>query len=123
MSGRRFSMRRIIGFALLFILSSVTLVAAKNSQTFYLSSDVRAGNVQLPRGICEVTWSAPSGSHVQLTIKTDDKRTVTVPALMVERKEDRAGMVTSVVNGVTYLIEIHTRNAKFVFENGTEASK
>src|ERR1700759_1527466 len=116
-------MRRIIGFALLFILSSVTLVAAKNSQTFYLSSDVRAGNVQLPRGICEVTWSTPSGSRVQLTIKTDDKKTVTVPALMVEGKEDKAGVVTSVGNGITHLVEIHTRNAKFVFEKGAAALK
>ena len=116
-------MRCIIGFALLFILSSVTLVAAKNSQTFYLSSDVRAGNVQLPRGICEVTWSTTSGSRVQLTIKTDDKKTVTIPALMVEGKDDRAGVVTSVVNGVTYLVELHTRSAKFVFENGTEPLK
>ena len=60
---------------------------------------------------------------MHLTIKTDDKRTVTVPALMVEGKEDRAGVVTAVVNGVTYLVELHTRNGKFVFENGTEASK
>jgi len=116
-------MRRILGFALLFILSSVTLMAAKNSQTIYLNSDVRVGNVQLPRGICEVTWNTTSGSQVQLSIKTDDKNTVTVPARMVEEKEDRAGVVTSVVNGVTYLVELHTRNAKFVFENGTEASK
>ena len=116
-------MRRILGFTLLFVLSSVTLVAAKNSQTFYLSSDVRAGNVQLPRGICEVTWGTPSGSRVELTIRTDDKKTVTVPAHMVEAKDDRAGVITSVVNGVTYLVELHTRNAKFVFENGTEASK
>jgi hypothetical protein len=116
-------MKRILGFALLFALSSVTLMAAKNSQTFYLSSDARAGNVELPRGICEVTWVITSGSRVQLTIKTDDKKTVTVPALRVEGKGDRAGMVTSVVNGVTYLVELHTRNAKFVFENGPEASK
>jgi hypothetical protein len=123
MDGRRLSMRRILGFALLFILSSVTLMAAKNSQTFYLSSDVRAGNVQLPRGICEVTWSTTSGSRVQLTIKTDDKKTVTVPALIVEGKEDRAGVVTSIVNGVTYLVELHTRNAKLVFENSAAASR
>ena len=116
-------MRRVVGFALLFILCSVTLTAAKNSQTFYLSSDVRAGNVELPRGICEVTWITTSASRVQLTIKTDDKKTVTVPAHMVEGKEDRAGAVTSVVNGVTYLVELHTRTAKFVFDNGTEASK
>jgi hypothetical protein len=123
MDGRRLSTRRVLGFALLFILSSVTLMAAKNSQTFYLSSDVRAGNVELPRGICEVTWSTPSGRRVQLTIKTDDKKTVTVPALMVEGKEDRAGVVTTVVNGVTHLVELHTRNATFVFESGTKASK
>jgi hypothetical protein len=122
MAGRRFSMRRILGFALLYILSPVMLMAAKNSQTFYLSSDVRAGNVQLPRGICEVTWSTPSGPRVQLTIETDNEKTVTVPALMVEGKEDRAAVVTSVVNGVTYLVELHTRNAKFVFEKGA-ASK
>lgn len=116
-------MRRILGFALLFILSSVTLMAAKNSQTFYLSSDVRAGNVQLPRGIWEVTWSTSSGSQVQLTIKTEDKKTVTVPARMVEGKQSETGTLTSVVNGVTYLNELHTRNAKFIFENGTEALK
>jgi hypothetical protein len=123
MDRRRLSVRRIPGFALLFILSSVTLMAAKNSQTFYLSSDVRAGNVQLPRGICEVSWSTPSGSRVLLTIKADDKKTVTVPALMVEGKEDREGVVTSVVNGVMYLVELHTRNAKFIFEKGADASK
>ena len=116
-------MRRILGLVLLFVLSSVTLMAAKNSQTFYLSSDVRAGNIQLPRGICEVTWSTPSGSRVRLTVKTDDKKTVTVPARMVGEKEDRVGVVTSVMNGVTYLVELHTRNAKFVFENRPEASK
>jgi hypothetical protein len=116
-------MRRIVGLALLFLLASVTTLAAKNSQTFYLPADVRAANVELPRGICEVTWSAPSGSQVQLTIKTDDKKTVTVPARMVEGKQGETGVVTSVVNGVTYLLELHTRNVKLIFENGLEASK
>jgi hypothetical protein len=116
-------MRRILGVALLFMLSSVAVIAAKNSQTFYLPTDVRAGSVQLPRGICEVTWSTTSGSQVQLTIKTEDRKTLTVPARMVEGKQDRTGAVTSVVNGVTYLKEFHTNNAKFIFQNGIEASK
>lgn len=122
-----FPMGRIPGLALLFLLSfllsAVALLAAENSQTFYLSSDVRAGNVQLPRGICEVTWSTRSGSQVQLTIKSEDKKTVTVPARMVEGKQDRSGTVTSVVNGVTYLNELRTRNAKFILERGTEAAR
>lgn len=122
-SGRH-SMRRIRVLAFLLLLSSVGLIAAPNSQTFYLSADARAGGVHLPRGICEVTWSTPSGSQVQLTIKTEDKKTITVPARVVEGKQDRTGVITSVVNGVTYLDELHTRNAKFIFQNNTtEASK
>jgi len=116
-------MGRIPGLALLFLLSSIALLAATNSQTFYLSSDVRAGTVHLSRGICEVTWSTSTGSQVQLTIKSEDKKTVTVPARMVEGKQDRTGAVTSVVNGVTYLNELHTRNAKFILENGAETGK
>jgi hypothetical protein len=116
-------MKRVFGLVLLFLVSSAALVAAKNSQTFYLPADVRAGGIQLPRGICEVTWSAPTGSLVQLTIRTDDRRTVTVPARMVEGKQDRTGAITSVVNGTRYLDELHTSNAKFVIENGAYASK
>src|SRR5215469_11991328 len=111
-------MKRIFGIALIFMLSSAALMAAKNSQTFYLSTDVHAANVQLPRGRCEVAWSTPSGSQVQLTIKTEDKKTVTVPARMVEGKQDRTGTVTNVVGGVTYLLELHTKNAKFIFDGG-----
>jgi hypothetical protein len=116
-------MRRILGVALLFMLSSVAVLAAKNSQTFYLSTDVRAGSVQLSPGICEVTWNTTSGSQAQLTIKTEDRKTVTVPARMVEGKQDGAGVVTNVVDGVTYLVELRTKNVKFIFDNGTEASK
>jgi hypothetical protein len=116
-------MKRILGLALLLILSSVTLSAAKNSRTFYLTSDVRVGGVLLPPGICEVTWGTPTGSLVQLTIKTDDRRTVTVPARMVEGKQVTTGAVTSIINGVTYLDELHTDNAKFIFENAIGASK
>jgi hypothetical protein len=65
-------MRRILKFAFLSILFSATLMAAQNSQTFYLATAARAGNIQLPRGIYEVTWSAPSKSRVTLTIKTED---------------------------------------------------
>ena len=116
-------MRRFVWLALLLLISSGVLVAAENSQTFYLSSDVRAGNVKLPRGICEVTWSTPSGPQVKLTVTTDDQKTVVLPARMVEGKQDRSGVVTRVVNGVVYLVELHTRNAKFTFENVKDAPK
>jgi hypothetical protein len=65
-------MRRILEFVFLSILFSATLMAAQNAQTFYLATAARAGNIQLPRGIYEVTWSAPSKSRVTLTIETED---------------------------------------------------
>jgi hypothetical protein len=116
-------MRHIPGFALLSILFSVTVMAAQNSQTFYLATAARAGNIQLPRGIYEVTWSAPSKSRVTLTIKTEDKKTFKIPSRVIEGKQDRIGVVTTVVDGVSYLQEIHTSNAKFILQNEIEGSK
>jgi hypothetical protein len=116
-------MRRILGFALLSILLSAAVMAAQNSQTFYLATAARAGNIQLPRGIHEVTWSTPSKSRVALTIKTEDQKTFKILSRVIERKQDRTGVVTSVVDGVSYMQERHTSNAKFILQNGIEGSK
>jgi beta-glucosidase-like glycosyl hydrolase len=59
-------MRYMRGLAMLAMPFSGTLMAAKDTQTIYLAATVRAGNAELPRGICEVSWSAPSGSRVKL---------------------------------------------------------
>lgn len=116
-------MIRVLGLALLSTLFSACLLAAQDSQTFYLATAVRAGNIELPRGICEATWNAASGSRVKLTITTDDKRKVTVPARMIEGKQDQTGAVTSVLHGITYMQELHTKNAKFIFQNSIAAQK
>ena len=116
-------MRRILGFALLSILFSATVMTAQNSQTFYLATAARAGNIQLPRGIYEVTWSAPSKSRVTLTIRTEDEKTFKILSRVIEGKQDRTGVLTSFVNGVWYLQELHTSNAKFILQNGIEGSK
>src|SRR5580698_11372531 len=116
-------MRRILGFALLSILFSATMIAAQNAQTFYLATAVRAGNVQLPRGIYEVTWSAPSKSRVTLIIKTEDEKTFKILSRVIVGKQDRIGVVTSVVDGVSYLQELHTSYAKFILQNKIEGFK
>ena len=116
-------MRRILGFALMSVLFSATVMAAQNSQTFYLATAARAGNIQLPRGIYEVTWSAPLKSRATLTIKTEDEKTFKILSRVIEGKQDRTGAITSVVDGVLYLQELHTSNAKFILQNGIEGSK
>ena len=116
-------MRYMRRLALLAMLFSGTLMAAKDTQTIYLATPVRAGNAELPRGICEVSWTAVSGSRVRLTIKTEDYKSFTVSARMVEGIQETTGVITSVINGVTYLKELHTKNARFVIQNKTEGSK
>ena len=116
-------MRYMRGLALWAMLFSSTLMAARDTQTIYLATPVRAGNAELPRGICEVAWTAASGSRVRLTIKTEDNKTLLVSARMVKGNQETTGVVTSVINGVTYLKELHTRNARFVIQNRTEGSK
>ena len=108
-------MKRILGLAVaVWTFSSLPLMAAKNSQTFLLFTDVRIGDVQLPQGECNVTWTEASGSQVQLTIKTENKKTVTIPARMVEVKRRDVGVTTFVDNGVTYLQDFHTMTETFI---------
>jgi hypothetical protein len=114
--------RYMRGLALLAMLFSGPLMLAKDTQTIYLATPVRAGNAELPRGICEVSWNSPSGSRVKLTIKTEDDRSFTVSARMVQGRQETTGVVTSVINGVTYLKELHIKNARFVIQNRTEGS-
>lgn len=107
-------MKRILGIALLLALFSVPIFAAKNSQSFYLPTTVTVGDTKLPQGRCEVTWTEATGSDVKLTIKTEDRKTFTLPAQLVESKQPNAGVLTSEQNGVTYLKEFHTTKARFV---------
>jgi phenolic acid decarboxylase len=116
-------MKRIVGLWLLLMLSSVPLFAVKNSYVFLLPADVRVGNIQLPKGHCSVTWSEASGSKVQLTIKTQDKKTITIDAREVKEKPGNVGVVTFVDNGVTYLEEFDTANTRFVVQNPPNEQK
>jgi hypothetical protein len=123
MNPRRPSLKSILGLAVSAMMLSPTVMAAQNSQTFYLATAARAGNVQLPRGICELTWSTPSGSRVRLNIKTEDQKTAKVLARVVEGNQGRSGVVTSIVGGITYLQELHTKNATFILQNGIKAPR
>lgn len=110
-------MKRILGLGLLLALSFVPLFAAKNSQVFLLPSDVRVGDIQLREGHCTVRWTEMTGSQVQLTIKTEDNKTVTIPAKVIVGKQRDTGVETMVANGVTYLLAFHSADATFVVQD------
>jgi hypothetical protein len=109
-------MKRIWGIAFLFLLTSCSLplMGAKNSQGFSLTTDVRIGDLQIPSGQYNVTWTEPSGSHVQLTLKADGKKTITVPARLITEIHDEAGVTTFSEKGITYLQDFHTTKQTFI---------
>jgi len=110
------SMKHVLKLAVLLAFICSPLIASKNSQTFLLPTDVRVGDTTLPKGHCEVVWTEKSGSQVQLTIKTEDKKTINVSAKVIEEKHDNVAVATDVFNGVRYLTEFQTRSARFVIE-------
>ena len=119
-------MKRILGLGLFMMLSSVALFAAKNSQDITLSSDVRVGATQLHQGHYEATWTGVNGSQVQLTLRSKESKSApsaTVPARLVNENQDKTGVVTSVVDGVTTLTELRTGKGRFIIEDATVAAK
>lgn len=118
-------MKRIWGIAFLFLvaLCSLPLAAAKNSHSFVLSADVRVGDVQVPQGQYNVIWTEPAGSQVQLTLKADGEKPITLPARVIAEKRDEAGVTTFDENGVTYLQDFHTREQTFILSGTPSAPK
>jgi len=110
-------MKRFLGIALLLTSCSLPLVAGNNSQEFVLPSNVRIGDAQLTGGHCKVAWTQPSGSQVQLTINTEDGKTITIPAQVVEAKQGGVSVQTFVANGVAYVSEFDTKNARFIVQD------
>jgi hypothetical protein len=103
-----------LGLVLLVICCSLPMLAAKNSQEFTLPTDVRIGNIQIPHGPCNVTWIEPSGSQILLTIKSEGRDPITLPARIVEVKHAKSGVTTFVDKGITYIQDFHTVDHTFI---------
>lgn len=118
-------MKRIweIALLLLLITCSLPLPAAKNSQGFLLRVDVKVGDVLIPQGQYRVTWTEPSGSQVQLTLKGDGKKLITIPARVIAEKHTEPGVTTLDENGVTYLQDLHTTTQTFILSDTPSVPK
>lgn len=90
------------------------MLAANNSEGFLLPTNVRVGDIQIPQGQCDVTWTEQAGPRVQLIIKANGRNPITLPARLVEVKHSKSGITTFVDNGVTYLQDFHTTDLTFL---------
>jgi phenolic acid decarboxylase len=102
---------------------SLPLAAAKHSQGFVLPDEVRVGDLRIPQGQYSVTWTEPSGSQVQLTLKGDGKKSITIPARLIAEKHPQPGLTTIQESGVTYLQDFHTTKETFILSGTPSAPK
>lgn len=118
-------MKRIWGIAFLFLvtLCSLPQAVATNSHSFVLADNVRVGDVQIPQGQYNVIWTKPAGSQVQLTLKAEGKKSITLPARVISEKHAEAGITTFDENGVTYLQDFHTMEQTFILSGTPSAPK
>ena len=116
-------MKHMLGIAFLLVLFALPLVAGSNSAEYSLPSNVRIGDVPLQEGHCKVTWTQPTGSDTQLTIKMSNQKTITVPAHVVEVKQGPNAVQTFTSNGVTYVSEFDTKNARLVVQEPAQGTK
>ena len=106
-------MKRFFGFAMLLALLSVTAFAAKNSQTVNLAEAVTIGSTQIPAGDCKVTWTG-TGADAQVSLVRDGRTLVTVPAKIVDEKNNANGITTSTKNGSKVLVTINLSKVSLV---------
>lgn len=109
-------MKSLWRIALLSLLASCVLPlgAAQNSQALVLPVDVRMGDLNIPQGHYQVTWTQPSGPRVRLTLTADGKKPITIPARRIVETHRTAGVTTFEEDGVTYLQDFHTTQETFI---------
>jgi hypothetical protein len=103
-----------LGPVVLAICFSLPMLAAKNSEGFFLPTDVSVGDIRISQGPCSVTWTDAAGTRVQLIIQANSQDPITLPARMVEVKHSKSGITTFVDNGITYLQDFHTTDHTFI---------
>jgi hypothetical protein len=108
-------MKRILSSALMLAFVSAPAFAAKNSETLNIAEPVMVGTTQLPAADYKVTWTG-TGTSGQVTL-THGKTTVTVPAKVVEQKNNMNSILTDSKGGANSLEEIYLNKVSLILEN------
>jgi hypothetical protein len=106
-------MKRFLGYAAMLALLSAPAFAAKNSETINLPEAVTVGTTQLPAADYRVTWTG-TGPSVQVTLAHGNS-TITVPAKLVEQKNNPSSILTESKDGSKVLEAINLNKVSLVF--------
>ena len=111
-------MKRFLAYALILGAFAIPALAAKNSETVSIVQPVKVGSTQLAAGDYKVSWTG-SGSAVQVTIERRGIAPVTVPAKMVDTKNNHVGVVTDSRSGANVLQSIELSKFNLVLTGAT----
>jgi hypothetical protein len=107
-----------------FILSFLPFAAnaaSQNSAHIVLGSTVTVGATELPKGNYKVVWTG-TDANVQVTF-TNGAWTKTVPAHVVEGRNNIEAELTNVKDNNTFLTALQLRNATLQFGDGTHSGE
>jgi hypothetical protein len=114
--------KRVLAFTfILAFLPFAAKAASKNSAHVVLDQNVMVGTTELPKGTYNVVWTG-TDPNVQVTF-TNGRWTTTVPAHLVEARNNIESENTDVKGNKTFLIGLEFRNATLVFEDGARAGE
>ena len=94
-------MKRFLVNAAMLVVLSAPAFAAKNSEKVNIAVPVTVGATHIPAASYKVTWTG-TGNTGQVTL-TNGKSVVTLPAKVVEQKNNVNSVHTSSENGTTVL--------------------
>jgi hypothetical protein len=110
--------------ALAFILPFLPFAAnaaPKNSAHIVLDNPVTVGTTEVPKGTYKIVWTG-TNPNVQVTF-TNGKWTRTVPAHIVEMRNDMETETTTVKENKKFLTGLELPDATLVFGDGTHAGE
>lgn len=114
--------KRVLGFAfILAILPFAANAASKNSGHVVIDNNVTVGTTELPKGTYKVVW-AGTEPNVQVTF-TNGSFTKTVPAHIVEGRNNIEAEMTDVKGNQTILTGLEFHNATLQFQDTTHAGE
>jgi hypothetical protein len=114
--------KRVLGFTfILAILPFAANAASHNSANVVLDNNVTVGTTELPKGTYKVVWTG-TDPNAQVTF-INGKWSKTIPAHIVEGRNNIEAEMTDVKGDKTFLNEIRLHDATLQFGNGTHAGE
>jgi hypothetical protein len=114
--------KRVLAFTfILALLPFAANAASKNSANIVLDNNVTVGTTELPKGTYKVAWSG-TDPNVQVTF-TNHNGTKTVPAQIVEGRNNIEAELTDVKGDKTFLTALQLKDATLKFGDGTHVGE